>query len=348
VCSNYYQLAWNGNKIINSPQTGGELWEYNSSSLPTVVISYPAGEAANKLLLKIKDQKINIAQAAAESPMTVHMIGDSVRRIANAFLQLKKFNVVGAVNTLRMNVSHSDYRKLVKLGRTQRAKGVSGPQFASNTWLELQYGWKPLLSDIYGACEQLADALHSGDRVFFETSATAMNRYTMDVVWNPSISGAISSGRAKGFAHCRSTYKVRYRVNSNLSTLSQLGVTNPLLLGWELLPYSFVVDWALPIGNYLSTLDATVGYSFVSGSYTQGLKGTNIYTTTFRGTRDSAGTAHYGTLWFERVRDGKDRLVLSQFPSPSFPRPKSPFSSSHVTSALALLQQAFGRTPGRL
>ncbi len=351
VCPNFYRLSATDRslKTIVEPQTGGELWNYNSGSLPLPVADYPQSEAVAKLLSRIKDQKINIAQAAAESRMTVAMIGDTARRLANAFVQLKKFNVVGAVNTLRYRTSAADYHRLVQLGRTAKIKGVSGKQFASNTWLELQYGWKPLLSDVYGACDQLAKTLYGGG-MFFETSGSASNQKGFsDSSWRPSMSGALArSGFARGTASFRSTYKVRYRVNSQrFADANAVGLTNPLQLVWELLPYSFVVDWFLPVGQFLSTLDATVGYSFVSGTYTSKTFGLIVYQATFVEARDTGGYDNNGTLFFERHRDGKSRTLLSGFPAPQFPRPKNPFSSSHLTSALALMQQAFGRTPGR-
>lgn len=36
-----------------------------------------------------------------------------------------------------------------------------------------------------------------------------------------------------------------------------LGFTNPAAVLWEATPFSFVVDWFLPIGDYLKTLDGS-------------------------------------------------------------------------------------------
>lgn len=38
---------------------------------------------------------------------------------------------------------------------------------------------------------------------------------------------------------------------------------NPIEALWEGIPFSFVVDWMIPIGQYLNTLDATRGYSSI-------------------------------------------------------------------------------------
>jgi hypothetical protein len=54
----------------------------------------------------------------------------------------------------------------------------------------------------------------------------------------------------------------RYKISDpTMKQVSQFGITNPLLLAWELIPYSFVVDWLFPVGRFLSSLDALNGIS---------------------------------------------------------------------------------------
>ena len=59
-----------------------------------------------------------------------------------------------------------------------------------------------------------------------------------------------------------------YMDNPLLVSLSSLGLTNPVDLVWEELKFSFVVDWFLPIGNWLQTWDAGLGWRFKSGTRT--------------------------------------------------------------------------------
>jgi hypothetical protein len=37
-----------------------------------------------------------------------------------------------------------------------------------------------------------------------------------------------------------------------LSLQRSLGLVNPLEIAWEVVPYSFVVDWFLPVGSYIA------------------------------------------------------------------------------------------------
>lgn len=43
-------------------------------------------------------------------------------------------------------------------------------------------------------------------------------------------------------------------------------ILSPLLTAWELVPYSFVIDWFLPIGDFLAQYSSTDGLTFLSGS----------------------------------------------------------------------------------
>jgi hypothetical protein len=67
--------------------------------------------------------------------------------------------------------------------------------------------------------------------------------------------------------------------DASLKQLSQLGITNPALLVWELIPYSFVIDWLIPVGDFLSSLDALVGVEnlLVGDSYIVKKKHKRVY-----------------------------------------------------------------------
>jgi hypothetical protein len=133
----------------------------------------------------------------------------------------------------------------------------------------MQYGWKPLISDSYGAME----ALHAREK---ETSGgvTTVKAYVREnekLVYN--LSDSANNAIFDFQKHCDVRHTGHIRLDFTPSdgpwsgTLAQLGLTNPLELAWELLPWSFVADWFIPIGDYLSQLDATNGWVFKGGSF---------------------------------------------------------------------------------
>ena len=105
------------------------------------------------------------------------------------------------------------------------------------------------------------------------------------------------------------------------------------------MPYSFVVDWFLPIGNFLEALTAPVGVDFIDGAYSISFQGR--YSNHYR----PALTVGPG-WWHEPVGEFRTdtefnsyyREKLNSFPTPGLYF-KSPFSTTHVTSAVALLRQ---------
>jgi hypothetical protein len=124
--------------------------------------------------------------------------------------------------------------------------------------------------------------------------------------------------------------------------MSQLGMANPLSLAWELLPYSFVVDWFLPIGQFLSSLDYALGLEFRYGWMTvQHRQSWNSRLTRTHGTQFG-----FEADWSGGTGNGKGfymhREALHSFPFPPLPVLKDPFSPIHMANGLALLSEAFG------
>jgi hypothetical protein len=137
-----------------------------------------------------------------------------------------------------------------------------------NYWLEIQYGWKPALSDVYGAMEALHEREKEAGRGLVTVKAGWKDnddqRSQLSDSWSNCVYDFTRVRKIEHKAYIRLDFE-----QSNApptGTLAQLGITNPLELAWELLPWSFVADWFVPVGDYLSSLDATRGWDFQEGS----------------------------------------------------------------------------------
>lgn len=86
-------------------------------------------------------------------------------------------------------------------------------------------------------------------------------------------------------------------------------VGNPAEIAWELTPYSHVADWAIPIGDYLSALDALRGMKSVTGTLTTKLWYHHAGSTPGRECLEPA------TRWYSE----HSRSVVSGIPLPAFP-----------------------------
>lgn len=141
--------------------------------------------------------------------------------------------------------------------------------------------------------------------------------------------------RAEGGVFIRLDYEPS---NTFLQAVTNVGLTNPLEVAWELVPFSFVLDWALPIGEWLSVLDADLGWRFRSGSCTHFRK-TNV---SCRRLYDNY--AYVKGDWRGGTKSvAMDRKVYHDSPLPRFPSIKNPFSLGHVANGFALLAAIFGK-----
>lgn len=317
----------------------GVSWinDYGIIHSPTSAeISAMEAQAINKLLLKVKDQKVNLAQALAERAQTADLIAVTAKRFAEAIVNLRRGNYRAAANAVGIKASR---RKVSRYNRSYKRDQSSA---VSSGWLELQYGWKPLLSDIYGSAEFLAQKMSSE---IIDKASISLTRKFAKTITTESVPG-YSEWKRVAYGECEYTikYVVFFSSSSSVHTLAQTGFSNPALIAWELMPWSFVLDWFIPIGNYLSSLDATLGVSFMKGSKT-------VFTKRYGHTIDTVNQpVVYTGMSFKKGSviarsESVDcvRTAMSSFPSPQIPSFKNPVSFDHVANALALLRQAFKR-----
>jgi hypothetical protein len=299
---------------------------------------YLSNKSLNKLLGKAKDQSVNLGWAVGEGRQTLNLFADNAKKIAGAARTLRQGNLVGAAAIL----TGAQPREFIRGERSfKKDLRRNAPVALANRWLELQYGWLPLLSDIYGSFEYLTNKLYKAPRLK-ETAFAHIERNEENI-------SEFADFRVVTSVETTHTVRwVLYYTQSGNHDLSALGLTNPLSIAWEVTPWSFVVDWALPIGTYLNNLDAFDGLSFVKGCKTEFWKGTVLRVE--MGKQRTLGDWVYTTT--SNVREltsavQVSRQKLTSFPSSPLPSFKFPFKGGligpHALNAYALLTQAFGR-----
>lgn len=262
-----------------------------------------------QVLNKLVDGSFNMAVSIAESRQTFDLIANSLLNLQRAYKAFKSKNY----NGVRQNL------------------GLSTTTGASDNWLSYQYGWLPLLSDIHGATELLLRRANQHDFV------TAYSRSTQEMADQPGYAD-ISHKEVKFIGECRFGVEVKIWASmsdSKLAILNGLGLTNPLLVAWEKLPWSFVLDWLLPVGAVISAFSSTMGLTFRTGYMTEKswVKGSLLWYHIPSGYKlKNAGPKCQIHLSNQCMY----RTELTTFPNPGL-FIKSPFSTTHVANALALL-----------
>jgi hypothetical protein len=276
----------------------------------------------------------NMAQNLAQYTQTTNMISQNAKRIAASMLALRKGQFSQAANLLVAN----DRSKSIRKGQPSKTKSLA------NNWLELQYGWKPLLSDIDESMRILASYMQNSQGSKQVRGSASINKsWRVPQYHSGGVPPSVGNEYLSQMWQCK--FVVRYRVSSHLtSSLAQFGFTNPINLVWEILPYSFVVDWFLPIGPYLESLSAPHGVEFVSGCKTLFSRRDTQMNVAYHGPYPGSPTSEL------RKRAERSRLSvtlvrskLTAYPTQTFPQFKNPFSTVHVANAIALVRQAFGR-----
>jgi len=228
-----------------------------NAAIPDSLISATVVDARNKLIKRVKDQNVNLAVSLAEYRSTANTVGDFARSVAKVLVQPKFRLGAKVARRLARRTSDPWSRKIRNAKLSKRDKD------AVNAYLAYTYGLVPIMSDIHGSLELLGKRATEGyetvQRVTASRSVTknvVMSAY-QDPIW-------YQKRTAVGHATCSVRIKARYRVNSNVKAFAESGITNPASAVYELIPYSFVFDWIIPVGDYLSSLDASIGVeSFV-------------------------------------------------------------------------------------
>lgn len=155
-------------------------------------------------------------------------------------------------------------KNLSKLSRQARNNPVSNKQvrkMLSSTWLEYSYGWKPLASDISDATEALARQITRHSRtsspMIRGNGKEILNDFTIQDFASASVPGyaVVYSWRFSGSVSVKYYGKVQLETEKTLPSLQQnlgLQLQDFVPTVWELIPYSFLVDYFTNIGDLLS------------------------------------------------------------------------------------------------
>lgn len=278
----------------------------------------------SKLRSELGSASMNLAEMWATRKQTIDMFTSTISRFAHAYRSLKRRDVKSAMAHLGLDYRRKQHRHL---------RNMSAPQ----AWLELQYGWKPLIGDVWTAIDHPWDIVTGEVAKRSKSSRRGANSFKGNPLAGQHDTNAFLQAQITGQSKIKCTFS-----GSAYDAASRFGLTNGALLAWELLPYSFVVDWALPIGDYLEGLTLYSGMSFSEYSYTYRLERRYSLSANYSRVIPNRGTAIRSTQVGSSYIIQKNR-ILSGFELHPLPKLKNPFSLNHMANALSLLATAFDR-----
>jgi len=270
--------------------------------------------AYDKFMKKVGDKcgwLINLM----EGHKSLEMIATRCKQLGSAWKHLRSFNIPALARDLALHPADPRLKKL-------RRNGVVNN--LSNSWLELSFGWTPLITDIHDSIEILQRDFPSAP-----IRAGAIGRNLTLPVYRGSAAQIEHVGVA-------GTLKI---TNPQLFLANQLGLINPVAVAWDAVPFSFVVDWFVPVGKFLNSLTNEVGCEIVSPRIT-------VKRSVIGQTYDGADiVTDIGHIYLEDISsfEGRffERKVPDSLPIPSlYSRLRRPqFDAWKAVTSLALFTQ---------
>lgn len=208
--------------------------------------------AKNRCLEAVGEAKWNLALFAAESDQVVDMIASTARTLSRAYKAMRRGNFKRAARELGINEPTSKTR---------------------NSWLAYRYGWMPLLGDVASAAEAAASVLYNKpeeQRVLCRgpkeenSSVARLSASNTQYLHGTGLNSSSRDVHKLERTETKAWLKVRCKSRA-LMRLEQFGLANPLALAWELVPFSFVADWFVGIGDYLNAQTALLGLEVMDG-----------------------------------------------------------------------------------
>jgi hypothetical protein len=195
-------------------------------------------ELISKLSSKMNGSNFNLAVFLSQGGQALASIASATARVATAYRYALKGNLAKAAQSL--GVSRP---KLAKNRMLRADSQESAREAMQNNWLELQYGWRPLLGDVHDAAQMLAHQIN----------VPFVSRHCVRKWGKPK---AAYPTPHNSFMEVDTWSKGQYvaYVSAEGSLVDLSGFSSPDQVVWELLPYSFVLDWFLPVGNLLAAM----------------------------------------------------------------------------------------------
>lgn len=249
-------LYLDSRRVVSASSTDPVDYESTSSICPSGIENESMTDAYNACYSGFVEKCRTTASWAvtfAERKQAVSMIRSRSLQLALFANDLRRFRFGSAAK--RLGLARNDPRlKAVKLKRDSKALG--------NNWLEFWFGWSPLVSDIGASVQILQDPIPN---VFIRTRKSKGRNWAENYVDQYGSSDYYQNS-ARSDVSMRAAVRV---TNSDLLLANQMGFVNPLTIAWELVPFSFVVDWFVNVGDVISSMTDLVGLELVDPSYTR-------------------------------------------------------------------------------
>lgn len=268
-------------------------------------------QTETECMLKLSEKKADMGTAIGESRQALTMLARSSVALWESYRAVRRGDLAKAARLLGVD--------------PKKGSALTGP---ASAWLSFRYGWAPLLNDLNDQFNILSSKIQEKGMLIH---ATRVKRFEGVEHRNYSDASTIHD------IEWKSLYKTRLDAIVDVPGLreaSRLGLTNPLGVAWELVPYSFIVDWFAPIGSMLELSSARAGLRFIGGSTSLCAIGSHVVFL-----KPYSGVAVLSTGKLSVRKYHFERYPLGDFPIGRLYLRDNPLKSKQSLDALALWHQ---------
>ncbi len=218
--------VWNSANVFYN----GNVYEFSPTTFPRRAMTPDLARVYSKLIDKWQQTDFNAGVALGESRESVSLILTRLMQLRKFVQHLRGGNLSAAIGNLKLSGRQ----------RSTISKEFSGASITiADLILELKFGWIPILQDIYDASQYCElKPIENRLRAHVTASESKSSVYGSNIFYSTETQKS------------RTVYAVSCVVGRKPLDFQRLGLSDPAVF-WELVPYSFLVDYIFPIKSII-------------------------------------------------------------------------------------------------
>lgn len=332
VSGTQYGLSYEYRGKLQS-QYQGPNWVIDEATLSSLLPVF-GDSTYNRCLTKTRNNLANrvasFSESVLEARSTIQTFTGLARNIDMFLVHASKRNWRRAA--LSLGLRPADHRVTKAVGKLKASSST-----LADAWLGFNFGISPIISDMTSLMILLGAPVSY--RVSASSVAISQKRDERDSITVPlGFTSAIATlDRVRSI---RSGWHVRldYSIDSEfMRSLTAFGVVDIVQAGWAVVPYSWLVDFVLPVSSVLKSMTASLGLSFLGGSRTRFCR-FDFSTANTRFPNNGAWVTSSADAVEAALSSRKfERRVFASEPYPSGLWLKDPFGAFEALSVLSLI-----------
>lgn len=235
----WYSGGWRQSLINDGTYCGLQVPSLSLTAIDDDIVQY----VTNRAIAECRSSLWDVLTFLGELKETVHMI-------------VSKFHGVDAF-------AHRAARHAAKRSSTYGEALLAFRQY----WLEYRYGWRPLCHDVADALKSMSTKRHRREIIRGRGSQTQSLDDSKITTSTSNLGHSVTREniRTETYSGSRLYRGVSYGEIDDPS-IAQWG-SDPFVTAWELIPYSFVMDWFIQVGDYIQAISPFQGGKLVGAGY---------------------------------------------------------------------------------